>query len=210
MIESVDNGIQLFITALCTGIAAYGWYKDRSREWILLGLFSGVYFLGDLYWQLFLTFYHETPVFSDVPYFSWYASYIFLLLLLTMQEKGAVIKGIKKYWPVHIFTAGLCVFFMQYGSYLNNLVCAFLMSLLISASLRGLFGETAAGTGQSRRPVYASVLLFCVFEYGMWISSCFVSGDSITNPYYWFDVLLSVDCLLITFATGKAVAHGLY
>ncbi|MBR3189095.1 MAG: hypothetical protein IKF59_13855, partial [Lachnospiraceae bacterium] len=54
----------------------------RNRAWIVLALASGVFFLGDLYCVLFLVLYGRTPAYSYIPYLSWYASYLFLLLLL--------------------------------------------------------------------------------------------------------------------------------
>jgi len=210
MIESIDNGIQMIITALCTGITVYNWLKDGRREWILLGLFTGTYFMGDLYWQLYLVFYHRTPVYSDIPYVSWYAAYVFLLLLLAMFSKTTALQVLRRFWPVPVFTAGMCVFYMRYGSYVSNLVAVVIMSLLISRCLEGIMDKRAMGAGEDGRQVYILILVLCLLEYGMWTVSCFTSGNSIANPYYWFDVMLSVDFLLITLSMTKAVAHGLY
>ena len=207
MIESIDNGIQLIITAICTGIAAYSWFKDNRREWILLGLFSGIYFMGDLYWQLYLIFYHKTPVYSDIPYVSWYASYVFLLLLLAMFSKTSIWQCVRRFWPVLIFTGGICIFFMQYGSYVSNIAAMVLMSLLICRCMEGILNKDIKG---DRRQIYILIFIFCLLEYGMWTVSCFFSGDSIANPYYWFDIMLSISFLLITLTMRKAVANGLY
>ena len=38
--------------------------------------------LGDLYWQACLIFYEDTPAVSVVSDVSWYASYVFLYMLL--------------------------------------------------------------------------------------------------------------------------------
>lgn len=210
MIESIDNVFQLIITGLCTVIAVYNGLRDGHKLWAVLGLFSGVFFMGDLYWQLYLVFYDHTPAYSDIPYASWGASYVFLLLLLAEFQGGAVRQYIKRFWPVFIFTAGMCAYYMYYGEYLRNIVCAVLMGLLICRSLGGL-----ANTGKSEelsgsRMVYLFVLVFCILEYGLWTASCIWSGDTISNPYFWFDFMLSIDILLITFAVRKAVAYGLY
>ena len=210
MIESIDNGIQLIITALCTGIAVYNWFRDNRREWALLGLFTGIYFLGDLYWQLYLVFYHKTPVYSDIPYVSWYAAYVFLLLLLAMFSRRSILQCLRKFWPVMIFTGGMCAFFMQYGSYASNIAAMILMSLLICRCLDGLLVKKNNELCRERNLLYIFALLFCLLEYLLWTLSCFFSVNSIANPYYWADVLLSVSFLLITLSTRKAVAHGLY
>ena len=82
MIETVVNIIQLIITGACSGIALFNAVRTEHRAWTLVGLFSGIFFMGDLYWLLFLLFYGETPPYSFIPYMSWYASYLFMLLLL--------------------------------------------------------------------------------------------------------------------------------
>ena len=68
MIESIENGIQLVTTAVCTALSVSRAVRSGKRVWLLLALASGVYFLGDLYWQLFLIFYGETPDYSYIPY----------------------------------------------------------------------------------------------------------------------------------------------
>ena len=82
MIESVENALQLLVTGICAVISAYKAVAFRSRTWALLLLFSGAFFLGDLYWLLFMLFYGETPYYSYIPDLSWYTSYLFLFLLL--------------------------------------------------------------------------------------------------------------------------------
>ena len=88
MIETVVNIIQLIITGVCSGIALFNAVRTEHRAWTLVGLFSGIFFMGDLYWLLFLLFYGETPPYSFIPYMSWYASYLFMLLLLVTVKGG--------------------------------------------------------------------------------------------------------------------------
>ena len=54
MIETVVNIIQLIITGACSGIALFNAVRTEHRAWTLVGLFSGIFFMGDLYWLLFL------------------------------------------------------------------------------------------------------------------------------------------------------------
>lgn len=206
----MDNAIQLLITGLCAGIAAYKGLKSGRREWVFLSLFLGIYFMGDLYWQLYLVFYHQTPVYSSIPYAAWYASYIFLLFLLAELEGGSIRDYIRKFWPVFIFTVGMCVFFMRFGDYISNILCTLLMSLLLCRSFGGFLEKGTDRFAKTGKAICLLVFIFCMLEYGMWMSSCFWTGDTIRNPYFWFDFLLSLDMLLLTFATGKAVTNGLY
>ena len=48
--ETIINLIQLTVTAACMVTALHRAVKRESREWVLLGLFYALFFMGDLYW----------------------------------------------------------------------------------------------------------------------------------------------------------------
>ena len=202
MIESIENGIQLVLTGLCTFTALGLAIRSRSREWVLFGLFSGSYFLGDLYWLFFLVFYGNTPRFSLIPDMSWYASFLFLNLLLFYAGGGKRPQHRKILWLVPAFTAAMCIFYMQWGEYVSNLIYAFLLTLILWQAIGGLF---ACQKGEKNRTLYGMAGLFCAIEYGMWTASCFFKSEGLTNPYFWLDLLLSVSFLLFLPAVRKAV-----
>ncbi len=211
MIETIENAIQLTVTGLCSASALYYAVRSKERVWILLGLFAGVFFLGDLYWQLILVFYDRTPDFY-ISEFSWYTSYLFLLLLLIyINVKNAESWKFRlrpKYLCIPAFAVGMCVFFMTRGDYLGNIIVAVLMTGLIWHAVYGLQTVHRQGDeGKNRRMLYIVTLVFCAAEYGMWISSCFWMGDGITNIYFWFDFLLSITFMLFLPALGKAVSR---
>ena len=54
VIESTENIIQLFTTGFCAGLSAYRAFKTGKHAWVLLFFAAFVYFLGDIYWQLYL------------------------------------------------------------------------------------------------------------------------------------------------------------
>ena len=205
MMESIENGIQLITTGICAFAAAGLAVRSRSRTWALLGLFSGVFFLGDLYWFLFLVFYGETPGFSLIPDMSWYAGLLFLYLLLV--HVGDETESVKIIWPVPAFTAGMCIFYMQWGQYASNLIYAVLYTLILMRTVGALRKFRGGGETEKKRhrSLYRLVILFSALEYGMWTASCFFSYESPANPYYWFDILLSVSFLLFIPAVRKAV-----
>ena len=82
MIDSIENGIQLAVTCGCTVIALCYGVLHKERMMIMLGLFYGVFFLGDVYWFLYMNFYDNASPRFYISYFSWYSAYLFLLLLL--------------------------------------------------------------------------------------------------------------------------------
>jgi hypothetical protein len=73
MIEAVDNMIQLIVTVIATAISLYRAVRLKDRAWSMLGLFSGVYSLGIVYWLLFLLLFRHTPLYSHIPDLSWYS-----------------------------------------------------------------------------------------------------------------------------------------
>ena len=222
MIESAENIIQLVLTGVCVCISVYRAARTKERVWVLLGLFAGIFFLGDLYWQLFLIFYHGTPQFYSVADLTWYTAFLFLLLLLIyvrvdiygqhMPEGVFRPVGLRGWarqfspvlWLIPAFTGGMCVFYMQWGDYLGNILSAILMTGLLwhaASGLMSLRGEAG------KRSIFIVTLLFCLLEYAVWTSSCFWGGDSLSNVYYWFDFLLSCTFLLFPRALRKAVGR---
>ncbi len=208
MIETIDNAIQLIVTGACTVIAFVNAVRLRERAWTLLGLFSGIFFLGDLYWELYLVFYRTTPRYSYIADFSWYAAYLFLIMLTVYVRKER-----KPFRPCHwsfvtipVFTVGSCLFFMQRGDYASNIVSMVLMTLILVSIAGELFSARKdEQNGPSRRRFSFVVLLFCIAEYGMWFTSCFWAGDTIWNLYFWFDYLLSLTFILFVCSVRKVV-----
>ena len=222
MIELVENLFQLLMTGICTCCAAQRALQRNSREWALLSLFASGCFLGDLYWALFLVFCHKTPQYSYISDMSWSSSYLFLLLLIIYVRRGRrdvesafeerdwnVFDRLRRYplmWIVPIFTIGMCVFFMQWGDYIGNIISNVLMMGLLWHSASGLHSLRTLPAGEkSPRFFYIAVLVYCALEYALWGSSCFWMGDTITNVYFWIDSLISLLFLAFIPALGKAV-----
>ncbi len=80
MIETIDNTFQLAATGICAGISLFRGVRRKERAWALLGLFAGIFFLGDLYWLLFMVFFGDEPQFFTISDLSWYTSYLFQAL----------------------------------------------------------------------------------------------------------------------------------
>ena len=203
MIESVENALQIAVLLACAGIAIARAAAHRSREWTLLGFVYGSWVLGDIYWLVCLVFYDRTPQVSLVSDLSWYASYIFLYMLLRQAappEGAREKRGLPWLGPVLCY--GMAVFFMQWGEIVSNLIYATLMSLLLFSVIRRFLDRDRYAAQQ---PLCIAILVFCLLEYALWTSSCFFSGEGIQNPYYWFDFLLTVSFVFFLPATGKAV-----
>jgi len=107
-------------------------------------------------------------------------------------------------WLIPLFTLGMGAFYIQWGDWIGNITAAVLMSLLLWYTADSLFLWQKTGE-RGKRSLAWVILLFCAAEYAAWTSSCFWDGDTLSNPYFWFDSLLSVCFLLLPAALEKAV-----
>ncbi len=207
MTEIVVNSVQMICTAICSILCARRIKETKDRSWIMLGLSSSVFFLGDLYWQLYMLFYGESPHYSYIPYVGWYACYLFLIfMLIEIRGKCSFRSGKKILWIVPLFTASMGLFFLQWGDVFGNIISFVFMTVLIWLSAEGLLLiQEGSQDRRENKFLYLTILLFCILEYAAWTASCFWSGDNINNAYYWFDGLLSVTFLLLPRALEKAV-----
>ena len=205
MIEIIENSVQLALLAALTVVTAMLSVRDKRTEGGLLAMFYGSYALGDLYWLLYLVYYGHTPRVFYIPDLSWYASYIFLYMLLRQiaPPKDAREKRILP-WLCFVFTLSMAVFFMKEsgGEIGNNLIYGSLMGLLMFSAVRRLMDRDAGC-----RTLCIVILVFCLLEYAMWTVSVFFKGDTLANPYYWFDFLLTVSFPAFLSAAKRTVAE---
>lgn len=200
MIEQIDNGIQIAVLVVCVVTAIFKAARYRSRSWTLLAFFYGSWLLGDIYWTVCLLFYDRTPEISVVSDLSWYASYIFLYMLLRHVSPPEELTR-KRILPLlgPVFSLGMALFFMQRGEILSNLIYAGLMGLLLYSTIRRL-------AERRNRFLPALILILCLLEYALWTASCFWNDELLLHPYYWFDFLLTVSFPFFLPAVRKAVA----
>ena len=201
-IESIDTIIQLITTLVCVIISITRALKTRKKAWIMLFFTAFIYFLGDLYWQIFVVVHGHIPYYSYIPYLSWYASYLFfILLLIEVRGEREKEKVNPVLYLVPVFTLGMAILYMQKEDYIGNIICLILMTVLIWQGVAGLLDKKE----KSKKFIYIAVLAFCFEEYAMWTSSFFIAEESIRNPYYWADMAMSLTFLFMPLALGKAV-----
>ncbi len=203
MIETLDYGLQFFVLALCGFYAFFRAVRTRDRGWQILTFFYACYALGDLYWLLCMALVGSTPKISYISEISWCASYIFLCLLLGIVQTGNPPARRWQVWLLPAFSTVACLFFFQWGEYIENVIDAALLARLGFLAVLGLLGE---GAGRKARMLFLVCILFYAVEYGIWFSSCFWVGDPLANPYFWFDGAQTVLMALLAPAYRKAVA----
>ena len=204
MIDTIDNGLQLSVLLLCAVIALVRATSKHSRTWTLTFFYFGSWLLGDLYWSVCLFFFEETPQISVVSDLSWYASFLFLYLLLRETDPAEEIDRKRLLpWLGPIVAAAMAIFFMLWGEIVSNLIYGALMGLLLFASIRRLERGNAAG---GRRFLSAWILIYCLLVYALWTASCYWDDSVPFHPYYVFDLLITLSFPFLLWATKKAVA----
>ncbi len=209
MTELIVNLIQLITAGICTFWSLWRTIRLQKREWIMLTLFYATFFLGSLYWQLYLLFYGGSPKYPYISGMCWHASWLFLLLLLIWLGRDQKKKYLSRLsWIGPVFAGIMCVIFMQWGRYADNVITGLLMALIIMRAITGLYCLRKDSAGKEKQSdMYVITLVYCAVEYTMWIISCFPIGwgDTMANPYYWFNLVLPASFLFFMPALGKAV-----
>lgn len=208
MLEIVSNVIQTAVLGVCVIVAFYYAVNSRSRSWLLYGLFSASFFLGDLWWVLFLLFYDSDYGYSLIPYINWKASILFLILLMQYQLKTPVFK--KNNSPalcvIPLFCAGMCLYYMKFGAYLDNSLTAILMCILIWIVVQRLLEiRDIEGGKADDKALCILVFFFCISEYIIWTATCLDYGNPLRRLYDIFGALMTAGFVLIIPAMKKAV-----
>lgn len=205
-IEIIENSFQLALLAVCLVLAGTYAMRRRNLDAGILAMFFGSYVLGDTYWLLYRIFRGYTPNLFYVSDLSWYAGFLFLYLVLQRlapeEEKKTSHAAL---WLLPAFTAGMAVYYMQWEDYFGNTLTAVLMGMLLFHAARGLVFMRKHPEAPRRRMLYVAVIVFCAFEYLTWTASCIFEGDTLANPYYWLDFMVTLCAVMFLPAFRKAV-----
>ena len=208
MVELLDNLIQSGASLLAFLAAGIFYYRTRQQTVYLLASYLGSFMLGSLHWTLYLLLFDSTPQVFYVSELAWIAASLFLLTLELVLASGEE-KNFRHpaLLLVPVFCIPQLILYLTRGEILGNLIMVGLNMSIAYLALRGLI-YARKGQGRSRDKVYfhAAVLWIIVLEFGLWTSSCFWPGDTLSNPYFWIDFALSLSLLTLVPALKKAVA----
>ena len=203
MIYTIDNSVQVLVLVVCTFIAVRRAFEQKSRAWTLLAFFFADFALDDLYMvvsDLTVGWYSTLSVVSEL---SWYASYLFLYLLI--RQTAPLEERAEKHllpWLGPVFSLAMAVFYMQWGDIASNLIYAAVMGLVMFAALRRLIRQEAFG---HVKLLCTLALLFCFLEYAMWTVSGYFREGILSYLYYLFDFLITLTFPFFIAGTAKAV-----
>ena len=206
MIELIDNLMQFAVTATGCIWAGVSFSKSRKQPLFLLTCFYGVFALSAFYWTLHFLLFGETPPLFYVSDIGWVASYVFLLTLLyTMRSPTQWEQKTALCWLAPVFCIPQFILYITHGDILFNLLMCMPTMLIAWFAIQGLIFNLRSAGERNAVPFYISTLCFVILEYCLWTSSCFWMGDTLLNPYFWFDFLLSASMLSLLPTLKKAV-----
>lgn len=205
--ELIENVLQFLVTLLGFCLACAYYCQSRKQAYFLLTCFYGCFALGSLYWTLYLMLFSKTPQVFYVSESGWIASVIFLhILQYVLPDEKERAFPCRTAWLSVLIGIPLCAFYCFYGDILSNLLWCGMMMVISYYSIRGLvFARKQVGEARNMQYFHIVVLWFTAAEYALWTTGCFWSGDSIGNPYFWMDILLTGSLFGLFPATRKAV-----
>ena len=205
--ELIENVLQFLVTLLGFCLACAYYCQSRKQAYFLLTCFYGCFALGSLYWTLYLMLFSKTPQVFYVSESGWIASVIFLhILQYVLPDEKERAFPCRTAWLSVLIGIPLCAFYCFYGDILSNLLWCGMMMVISYCSIRGLvFARKQVGEARNMQYFHIVVLWFTAAEYALWTTGCFWSGDSIGNPYFWMDILLTGSLFGLFPATRKAV-----
>lgn len=206
MVELVDNVSQFLATLIAGSIAGCLYCRSRKQAYFLLTCFYGCFAAAGLYWTLYYFLFAETPQIFYVSEIGWISGYIFLYLLqYVLSDKDERSFRCSAMWLSPAAGGVLLIFYCSYGELLSNFVFNSMIVLISWNAIRGFVYLRGKRGARDLRRLHLLTLCFCAVEYGLWAASCFWVSDTLSNPYFWFDFLLTAIMIVLLAATKRAV-----
>ncbi|NLB09999.1 MAG: histidine kinase [Clostridiaceae bacterium] len=204
LLDNITQSAAMLIAFIAAGVL---YYRTHRQPFYLLACFFGCFMLGTFHWTLYVLLFNSSPQVFYVSELAWIASYLFLLTL----EYVLAAEAEKKFRHpamllVPIFCIPQLILYLSRGEIFGNLLMVGLTMAVAYFAIRGFFyARSQNGEARKMQYFYGAVLVIIFLEYCLWTSSCFWNSDTMSNPYFWFDFLLSAALLALIPATKKAV-----
>ena len=205
MVEFIDNLTQLLAALAGFLLSGASYLKSRRQPYFLLCCFYGCFGFGMLYWLLYTLLVTDAPPIFYVSDIGWISCFLFLLLLqYSFSDKEERSLQSRLPWLALVIIIPLTAYFISIGDALYNLIVGALMAAMLWTAVRGLVWQKKQ-PNQSRRFFHFAVIGFLVLENCLWLSSYPWMGDTLANPYFWFDFAVTASLLMLFPAVRKAV-----
>ena len=204
MVEFIDNLTQLLAALAGFLLSGASYLKSRRQPYFLLCCFYGCFGFGMLYWLLYTLLVTDAPPIFYVSDIGWISCFLFLLLLqYSFSDKEERSLQSRLPWLALVIIIPLTAYFISIGDALYNLIVGALMAAMLWTAVRGLVWQKKQ-PNQSRRFFHFAVIGFLVLENCLWLSSYPWVGDTLANPYFWFDFAVTASLLMLFPAVRKA------
>lgn len=192
-VELFSNITQTIVSIIATFFLIGYTYKTKKIECALFAGFLSGFALGILYWVTYQFLNAETPQIFYVADLAWLASNLFLVCLqihITKEEAW----GYRHFTMYIAALIGiiLIIYFCQWGDILANILSVGTLTICSYYALRNLMYNKKHKIISKYKAIHIFCIVYVITEYSLWISSCFWISDTMTNPYFWFDFLLTL------------------
>lgn len=207
MTELVDNLTQLLAALSGCVLSGVLYLRSRRQPYFLLCCFYGCFGMGLLYWLLYTLLITDAPPMFYVSDIGWISCFIFLLLLQysLVDEEERLLRS-RAPWLALAVEIPLTAYFVSIGDVLYNLIVGTLMTAMLWLTIRGLAWQgRQPRTRRGRLPFHLVTAAFIALENCLWLSSYPWAGDTLANPYFWFDFGVTASLLALFPAVRRAV-----
>ena len=160
-----------------------------------------------MYWLLYIVLVADTPSIFYVSDIGWISCFLFLLLLqysLADEEERSFHSRIQ--WLALVVEIPLTAYFITIGDVVYNLMMGALMTAMLWNVIRGLVWQRRQRLPERGKIFfYAAMAGYILLENCLWLSSYPWVGDTLANPYFWFDFAVTASLLVLLAAARKAV-----
>lgn len=207
MPEIVDNLTQLLAALSGCVLSGMFYLKSRKQPYFLLCCFYGCFGFSVLYWLLYIGLAAESPAVFYVSDIGWISGYLFLVLLQnSLADKEERTLHSRAPWLALVIEIPLTAYFITIGNVLYNLIVGALMAVILRSAIRGLVWQSRqAEPDRGQRFFHLAMTGYVVLENCLWLSSYPWAGDTLANPYFWFDFAVTASILMLLPAVRKAV-----
>jgi len=206
--ENIIDTILTVTVGICMFLSIYKAVVCKSRLWVLYGMFCGAFFLGSMWWVLYLLFFDGDNPISLIPYNDWNVANLFLLLLLELclWEKR-VARSERILWIIPLFVTVMCIYYMTMGKYISNIITAVMMGSVMWRACSGLLYMKRNPSEEDARlaGICHAVMFYFFTEYALWTASCLDYDNPLRNLYYVFTIGLALSIIRFIPALGKVV-----
>lgn len=205
MTEFIDNLTQLLAALSGCILSGVFYLRSRRQPYFLLCCFYGCFGSGMLYWLLYTVLVTDTPPMFYVSDIGWISCFLFLLLLqYSLSDKGERTLHSRLPWLALVIEIPLTAYYISIGDVLYNLIVGALMAAMVFFSIRGLIRQSRQPE-PGKRFFHLVIMGYIVSENCLWLSGYPWRGDTLANPYFWFDFAVTASLLALLPAVRKAV-----